>query len=155
MKNFQKSIMSITTMLLKWAKDLNQLFVKVDSYTDGWPGPDRECHLVGPSSCAPEGCGFDSQSGPIPTLWISPLVGGVQEATKRFFSHWCSSLCLSVYLSVSLKSIKTYPWLRIKNKKKERWPHLALGGADEQQQVALQTVRLKWKDQQHQVLEKL
>ena len=31
--------------------------------------------LVGTSSCKPKGCGFDSQSGHMPRLWVWSLVG--------------------------------------------------------------------------------
>ena len=85
-------------------------------------------------SCAPKCHGLSSQSGPMPRFGCDPWLERVQEATGQciclalmFLSLSLSvSLSLSppvkVCLSLSLKSIDTYPQLRITKKKVKHPP---------------------------------
>ena len=50
--------------------------------------------LVGASSCKQKGCGFDSQSGHKPGLWVGPQLECIQESTDRCFSF------ISMFLSL-------------------------------------------------------
>ena len=82
--------------------------------------------LVGASSCTPEGYRFHSWSGRIPRLRVQSLVEMCTGGNRLIFlSHINVSLSLSLSLSLSplppsLKSIKTYPWVRIFLKEKKR-----------------------------------
>ena len=56
--------------------------------------------LVGASPHTPKGCGFDSQSGHIPRLWVLPPVRVHMEGNRpMFLSH------INVDLFLSLKPI--------------------------------------------------
>ena len=64
-------------------------------------GPGQVAQLVRTLSCTPKGCGFDSQSGHIPGLWIRTPAGGYLEAINQWFSHTDVSLPLSLPSSLS------------------------------------------------------
>ena len=62
------------------------------------PGPVAQ--LVGVSSHAPKGCGFNSRSGHIPRVWVWSLVGAHSGGSQA-----CFSLCLSLLLSLKAINI--------------------------------------------------
>ena len=68
--------------------------LKIYSLCPGWCGSVDWVPI-----CKSKGHWFDSQLGLMPSLWVRPPVGGVQEAT----THWCFSPSFSPSLSLSLK----------------------------------------------------
>ena len=65
-------------------------------------------HLVGALSYKLKGCGFNSQSGHMPRLWVQSLVGVLMGGNRpMFLSHIDISLPLSPSLSLFLKSTST------------------------------------------------
>ena len=84
--------------------------------------------------CVPKGCGTDSQTGPMPSLWSNPWLGSLQEETDRCFSLTSMFLSFSFFLSLSLyplskKAMKKCSQVRIKNKERKKemgsWIHAA------------------------------
>ena len=78
--------------------------------------------LVGALSHTPKWCWFNPWSGHTHMLCVGLIPGRCVYKRKRInvsFSHQCFSLFLSLSLPLYLKSIKTYPWVRIFFKKQE------------------------------------
>ena len=72
-----------------------------------WPVLASVTQLIGALSSKPKGCGFDSQSGHMPRLWVQSPVWACTRGTDQcfFLTLMLLSPSLSPSLPISLKSI--------------------------------------------------
>ena len=93
-----------TLRLLLWGQHDWYQNQKRKSQNNHRVGPGQVAHLVGISSHLPKACGFDSQSGHIPRLWVQPPSQGVYK--RQLWSTFLSLKSINISLGEDLKKKK-------------------------------------------------